>query len=77
MKKTHFGQCLTRSVYFYVKSQLIDLIRKDESAAQSLGCVSLPLAMHGAGDDEIKLTREQCMLGIPESFEGSQRDMKG
>lgn len=33
--------------------------------------------MRETGDDEIKLTREYCRLGIPEDFEGSWRDVTG
>lgn len=46
-------------------------------AARGLCAFATGSCMREAGDDEIKLTRDYCRLGIPENFEGSQRDMKG
>lgn len=67
------------TLYIYLPSQLIKLIRKDKHAARCRVCVvclchrpCMKLGLMG-----LKLTREHCRLGIPESFEESQRDMKG
>lgn len=67
------------TLYIYLPSQLIKLIRKDKHAAQCRTWVvclchwpCMKLGMMG-----FKLTSEHCRLGIPESFEESQRDMKG